>query len=44
MTATLDGCRNGRLLVNVVTGGDPSKTGRRIFLDHDARYRLTREF
>ena len=45
MTATLDRLSNGRLLVNVVTGGDPVENkGDGIFLDHDARYAVTREF
>lgn len=45
MTATLDRVSNGRLLVNVVTGGDPiENAGDGIFLDHDARYAVTREF
>ena len=45
MTATLDRLTNGRLLVNVVTGGDPVENkGDGIFLDHDARYEVTREF
>ena len=45
MTATLDRVSNGRLLINVVTGGDPVENkGDGIFLDHDARYAVTREF
>ena len=45
MTATLDRVSNGRLLVNVVTGGDPVENkGDGIFLDHDERYAVTREF
>jgi alkanesulfonate monooxygenase len=45
MTATLDRISNGRLLINVVTGGDPVENkGDGIFLDHDARYEVTREF
>ena len=37
MTATLDRITNGRLLINVVTGGDPVENkGDGIFLDHDA--------
>jgi alkanesulfonate monooxygenase len=45
MTATLDRVSNGRLLINVVTGGDPvENAGDGIFLDHDARYAVTREF
>jgi alkanesulfonate monooxygenase len=45
MTATLDRVSNGRLLINVVTGGDPVENkGDGIFLDHNARYEVTREF
>src|ERR1700759_5031134 len=45
MTATLDRITDGRLLINVVTGGDPVENkGDGIFLDHDARYAVTREF
>lgn len=45
MTATLDRVSNGRLLINVVTGGDPvEQKGDGIFLDHDQRYEVTREF
>src|ERR1700751_839581 len=45
VTATLDRISNGRLLINVVTGGDPVENkGDGIFLDHDARYAVTREF
>lgn len=45
MTATLDRVTNGRLLVNVVTGGDPVENkGDGIFLGHDERYEVTREF
>lgn len=45
MTATLDRVSNGRLLINVVTGGDPvENAGDGIFLDHDQRYEVTREF
>jgi alkanesulfonate monooxygenase len=45
MTATLDRVSNGRLLINVVTGGDPVENkGDGIFLDHDERYAVTREF
>lgn len=45
MTATLDRVSNGRLLINVVTGGDPvENAGDGIFLDHDERYEVTREF
>src|ERR1700759_2505932 len=45
MTATLDRITNGRLLINVVTGGDPTENkGDGIFLSHDERYAVTREF
>src|ERR1700754_1110864 len=45
MTATLDRLSGGRLLVNVVTGGDPAENkGDGIFLSHDDRYAVTREF
>jgi alkanesulfonate monooxygenase len=45
MTASLDRLSNGRLLINVVTGGDPvENAGDGVFLDHDARYAVTREF
>ena len=45
MTATLDRLTNGRLLVNVVTGGDPVENkGDGIFLSHAERYEITREF
>ena len=45
MTATLDRISNGRLLINVVTGGDPVENkGDGIFLSHDDRYAVTDEF
>ncbi len=45
MTATLDRISDGRLLVNVVTGGDPVENkGDGVFLAHDERYEVTREF
>jgi alkanesulfonate monooxygenase len=45
MTATLDRISEGRLLINVVTGGDPiENAGDGLFLDHAARYALTDEF
>lgn len=45
MTSTLDRLTNGRLLINVVTGGDAIENkGDGIFLDHDERYAVTREF
>lgn len=45
MSATLDRLSGGRLLVNVVTGGDPVElAGDGLHLDHGSRYRLTDEF
>ncbi len=45
MTATLDRLSGGRLLINVVTGGDPAENaGDGIFLRHDERYAVTDEF
>jgi alkanesulfonate monooxygenase len=45
MTATLDRLSNGRVLVNVVTGGDPAESeGDGVFLRHDERYAATSEF
>ena len=45
MTATLDRLSGGRLLINVVTGGDPVENkGDGIFLSHAERYEVTREF
>ena len=45
MTATLDRISQGRLLINVVTGGDPVELrGDGVFLDHQARYDVTAEF
>jgi alkanesulfonate monooxygenase len=45
MTATLDRLSEGRLLINVVTGGDPAEAeGDGIFLGHDERYAVTDEF
>jgi alkanesulfonate monooxygenase len=45
MTASLDRLSNGRVLVNVVTGGDPSESeGDGVFLRHDERYAATAEF
>jgi len=45
MAATLDRISNGRLLINVVTGGDPAELrGDGVFLDHDKRYAVTSEF
>jgi alkanesulfonate monooxygenase len=45
MTATLDRVSSGRLLINVVTGGDPvENAGDGVFLPHNERYEVTREF
>lgn len=45
MAATLDQFSNGRVLINVATGGDPIEMqGDGVFHDHDARYRATEEF
>lgn len=45
MTATLDRISDGRLLVNIVTGGDPVENrGDGIFLNHAERYEVTHEF
>jgi len=45
MVATLDRISDGRLLINIVTGGNPVENqGDGLFLDHDARYELTAEF
>lgn len=45
MAATFDRLSNGRLLINVVTGGDPVElAGDGLHLSHDDRYRLTDEF
>ena len=45
MAATLRPAVGGRLLINVVTGGDPVELeGDGVFLDHDARYEITDEF
>jgi alkanesulfonate monooxygenase len=43
--ATFDRLSNGRLLVNVVTGGDPDELeGDGLFVSHDERYEITAEF
>src|ERR1700722_13777191 len=43
--ATLDRLSDGRLLINVVTGGDPVELkGDGVFLDHTERYEVTDEF
>ncbi|MBD2504151.1 FMNH2-dependent alkanesulfonate monooxygenase [Anabaena azotica] len=45
MAATFDRMSHGRLLVNVVTGGDPAHlAGDGLHLSHDDRYNLTEEF
>lgn len=45
MTATLDRLSGGRLLINVVTGGDPRENGGDgLFHDHATRYAITDEF
>ncbi len=45
MAAALDRATGGRLLINVVTGGDPVELkGDGQFLAHDERYALTDEF
>ncbi len=45
MAATFDRFSDGRLLINVVTGGDPNEAkGDGIFLSHDERYEVTGEF
>ncbi|MFY9513607.1 MAG: LLM class flavin-dependent oxidoreductase, partial [Rubrivivax sp.] len=45
MAATLDRMSGGRLLVNLVTGGDPEELeGDGLFLLHSERYALSREF
>jgi alkanesulfonate monooxygenase len=45
MAATFDRMSNGRLLINVVTGGDPVElAGDGLHLAHDDRYELTDEF
>jgi alkanesulfonate monooxygenase len=45
MAATFDRLSAGRLLINVVTGGDPRQlAGDGLFLTHDERYAMTDEF
>jgi alkanesulfonate monooxygenase len=45
MVATLDRISDGRLLINIVTGGNPVENrGDGLYLDHAARYELTEEF
>ena len=45
MTATLDRLSQGRLLINLVPGGDPQElAGDGVFLDHSTRYAVSSEF
>lgn len=45
MASTLDRISNGRILINVVTGGDPVElAGDGLFLQHSERYEATDEF
>ncbi|GFN31999.1 FMNH2-dependent alkanesulfonate monooxygenase [Paenibacillus xylaniclasticus] len=45
MAATFDRISGGRLLINIVTGGDPvENAGDGLYLGHDERYDLTNEF
>lgn len=45
MASTVDRISNGRLLINVVAGGDPVElAGDGLFLTHDERYEVTDEF
>ncbi len=45
MTSTLDRLSGGRVLLNVVTGGDPAESeGDGVFLSHDDRYAAAAEF
>jgi len=45
MAAALDRATHGRLLINVVTGGDPVELkGDGLWLQHDERYVMTSEF
>lgn len=45
MTATLDRVSDGRLLINVVSSGNPAENaGDGFHIDHDERYRITDEF
>src|SRR5271165_2485563 len=45
MCGTFDRLSHGRLLINVVSGGDPVElAGDGVFLDHDGRYEVTDEF
>ena len=45
MASTFDRLSGGRLLINVVTGGDPVElAGDGVFNDHDTRYEITDDF
>jgi len=45
LSSTFDRLSDGRLLVNLVTGGDPTESeGDGVFLDHKARYEAADEF
>jgi alkanesulfonate monooxygenase len=45
IASTMDRISNGRLLINIVTGGDPAESeADGLFLSHDERYALTDEF
>lgn len=45
IASTVDRLSGGRLLINVVTGGDPAESeGDGVFLNHDERYAVTDEF
>jgi len=45
MASTFDRLSGGRLLINVVTGGDPKEAAADgVFLPHDERYAVTAEF
>ena len=45
MTGTFDRLSGGRVLINVVTGGDPKEAAAEgVFLNHDERYEVTGEF
>jgi alkanesulfonate monooxygenase len=45
LSATVDRLSGGRLLINIVTGGDPAEAeGDGVFLAHDERYVATHEF
>lgn len=45
LASTVDRVSNGRVLINVVTGGDPAESeGDGVFLSHDERYVASHEF